>query len=195
MENEIDSIWLNRAKEEVVKIDTTKLLSELDSQLKCFDRNIKKRNLREYIAAIIVTLVFGTGAFLIPGLFSKIGLTIVALYGIMVVMVLRNANKYKPDNYSLPTSEYLVKHREYLVKERNLLKNVIFWYILPPFVGCVIFIIGQNRTFPQMIISILIIFGINAFIYMLNKYAVKKYFNPLVKKMDEAINEFNSTEC
>jgi Ca2+/Na+ antiporter len=195
MENEIDSIWLSRAKEEVVKIDTTKLLSELDSQLKCFDRNIKKRNLREYIAATIVILVFGTGAFLIPVLLSKIGLTIVALYGIMVVLVLRNANKYKPDNYSLPTSEYLVKHREYLVKERNLLKNVIFWYILPPFVGCVIFIIGQNRTFPQMIISILIIFGINAFIYMLNKYAVKKYFNPLVKKMDDAINEFNSTEC
>jgi len=194
LENELEIIWKNSTKAEVVKIDKPEFLTDIDLQLKYFDKNIKKRDRREYIAAAIVTLTFGTGFFFFTGILSKLGLLLGALYGILVIIVLQNAKKQKPDNYSLPIKEYLVQHRKYLVKERNLLKNVIYWYILPPFIGSVLFCIGQYTGVIQFIISITIVSGINVYIYFLNKAAVRKVFDPLIKKIDKTIEDLETIE-
>lgn len=190
LENELTAIWQQSAKTEVVKFNPSELLADLDSQLRNFDKCLKKRDRREVIAAAIVILIFGAGAILFTGIISKIGLLLCALYGVMIIYVLRNVKKHKPNSYTLPVKDYLVKHREYLVKERNLLKNVIYWYLLPPFIGEVLFFIGQNMGTISLIISILIVFGINAYIYFLNKVGVKKVFDPLVLQIDKTINDF-----
>jgi len=179
LENELTLIWQQSAKAEVVKLNASDLILELDLQLKSLDKGLKKRDKREIIAAAIVIVIFGTGTIFFTGIISKIGLLLCALYGIIVIFVLRNVKKHKPDIYSLPVKDYLVNHREYLVKERNLLKNVIYWYLLPPFIGEVVFFIGQNMGTISLIISIIIVFSINAYIYFLNKVGVRKVFDPI----------------
>jgi hypothetical protein len=189
-ENELTEIWKQSAKTEVGKFNQSEILANLDSQLRNFDKCLKKRNRREVIAAAIVILIFGIGAILFTGIISKIGLLLCALYGVLVIYVLRNVKKHKPASYALPVKDYLVQHRDYLVKERNLLKNVIYWYLLPPFIGEVLFFIGQNMGTITLIISILIVFSINAYIYFLNKVGVKKVFDPLILKISKTINDF-----
>jgi len=190
LENELALIWQQSAKTEVVKFNPSELIADLDSQLKNFDKCLKKRDKREVIAAAIVILIFGTCAILFTGIISKIGLLLCALYGVMVIYVLHNVKKHKPDSYDLSVKDYLVKHREYLVKERNLLKNVIYWYLLPPFIGEVLFFIGQNMGSVLLIIFILIVLGINTYIYFLNKVGVKKVFDPLILQIDKTIADF-----
>jgi xanthine/uracil permease len=190
LENELSTIWLQSAAKEAVKFNQSELLADLNSQLKNFDKCLKKRDKREIIAASIVILIFCTGTILFTGIISKIGMLLCTLYGVVVIYVLRNVKKHKPVSYDQPVKDYLVMHREYLVKERNLLKNVIYWYLLPPFIGEVLFFIGQNMGTITLIISILIVFGINTYIYFLNKAGVKKVFDPLLLQIDKTIADF-----
>jgi hypothetical protein len=190
LENELSTIWLQSAAKEAVKFNQSELLADLNSQLKNFDKCLKKRDKREIIAASIVILIFCTGTILFTGIISKIGMLLCTLYGVVVIYVLRNVKKHNPVSYDQPVKDYLVMHREYLVKERNLLKNVIYWYLLPPFIGEVLFFIGQNMGTITLIISILIVFGINTYIYFLNKAGVKKVFDPLLLQIDKTIADF-----
>jgi uncharacterized membrane protein len=194
LENELERIWQNSTKEEVVKFNKSKLIIDLDSQLKSFDRNIKNRDRREIIAAVIIIPAFGIGAFLCPGILTKIGLSMVVLFGILVIYMLRSVRKYKADNFSLPIKEYLLKHRQYLIKERNLLDNVLYWYILPPFIGVILFFIGCKLESYKLIILILIVIAFNAFAYYINKMTVKKDFDPLIKRIDLSIYDLEKIE-
>jgi len=191
-DNDLNIIWQQSANKEVVKFEPSELLTDLNSQLINFDKCLKKRDRREIIAAAFVILTFGTGAIFFTGIISKIGLSIGVLYGILVIFVLQNVKKHKPDNYSLPVKEYLVKHRDYLVRERGLLRNVVYWYLLPPFISEILFFVGQYRSPAVLIISILFVFIVNAAIYFINKVAVKKVFDPLIHQIDKAIDDFKT---
>ena len=193
VENELSKIWQNSTGAEAINFNNAELFADLDLQLKNFDHTLKNRDKREVIAAVIVILLFGTGTLFFSGIISRIGLIFGALYGILVIYVLHIVKKQKPEYYTLPVKEYLIQHREYLVKERNLLKNVIYWYLLPPFISSVLFFVGQNMGAVMLIISILIAFWINVYIYFLNKAAVKKVFDPLINQMDQTINNLETT--
>jgi hypothetical protein len=194
LENELERIWQNSTKEEVVKFNKSKLIIELDSQLKRFDRSIKNRDIREIIAAAIIIPAFGIGAFFLPGILLKTGSLLIASFGILVIYMLRSVRKYKADNFSLPIKEYLLKYRQYLIKERNLLDNVLYWAILPPFIGVILFFIGCKLESYKLIILILIVVAFNAFAYFLNKMSVKKDFDPLIKRIDLSINDLEKIE-
>lgn len=194
LENELEIIWQNSTKVEVVKFNKSKLLIDLDSQLKSFDRSLKKRDRREIIAAALVILIFGTGAFFFTNILSRLGMVLGALYGGLVIYVFKNVKKHRPTNNALPIKDYLVEYRQYLAKERNLIANVIYWYLLPPFIACLLFFIGQNMSITQLAVYMLIIFCIYAFIFFLNKLGVNKSFDPLIKKLDEAINDIDKIE-
>ncbi|MCK9423096.1 MAG: hypothetical protein M0Q38_10900 [Bacteroidales bacterium] len=193
LNDELENIWQKYTKAEVVNFNRSELLIDLKSQLKRFDRMLKNRDRREIIAGAMVILLSGAGAFFFTEILSRIGLVLGVLYGFLVIYMLTNVKKHKPDNYALPIKDYLVKYRMYLVKERNLLDNVIYWYLLPPFISSVLFFIGQHTGIILLTILIIFVFGLYTFIYFLNKSGVKKSFDPLIKKLDETINDFETT--
>lgn len=190
LEDELKNIWQYSTKEVLVKFNTSRLLIDLDAKLETFDRTIKNRDRLEIGAAALVILFMGTTFFYTPQLLSKIGLLVGVCYGILVIYVLRNVKKFKADNYSLPMKAYLIKHQEYLIKQRNLLKNVLYWYILPPTVSVILFFMGKDMGYIHM----LLVIGIMTFIYVINQRAVKKDFDPLIKKIGSAIKELETAE-
>jgi hypothetical protein len=193
-ENELKTIWQNSSKEELMKFNTSKLLIELDSKLESFDRRIKIRDRNEIIAAAIIIPVFGIYFFYTPQLLAKIGLSMGVLFCILVMCVLTDVKKYRVMDYSLPIKEYLAKHRQYLVKQKSLLENVLYWYILPPTVSAMLFFIGKGFEISKLIMPIVMIVIINAFIYYINKRAVKEDIDPLIKKLDFTIKDFETAE-
>jgi hypothetical protein len=194
LDNELRHIWQSSNKKELIKFNKSELLTDLDSKLESFDKSLKNRDRREIIASIIIILFFGTAIFFIPQTLSRIALLIIVLYGILVIYILKNVRKYRVNNYFLPIKEYLIKHRQYLIKERSLLDNVLYWYILPPTVSAILFFIGRNIEGTRLVINILVVFIINLFIYFLNKRAVKKDFDPLIKKLDITIKNLEASE-
>lgn len=204
LENELNKIWQNSTREELVKFNASKLLIDLDSKLESFDRCIKNRDRREIIAAIFIMLVFGVMTFFIPQLLSKMGilrgvlygtgLMLGVIFGILVIYKLRHVKKFKADNYSLSTKDYLIKHQQYLIKERSLLEKVLYWYTLPATLSTILIFVGVNLGSTQTYILILISLVVNAYAYYINKRTVKKDFNPLIEKLDVIINELKTIE-
>jgi len=193
-DDELSMIWQKSAGTEVISFNKPALIADLNSQLDDFEKCLNKRDRREIIGSAIVIFLFGTGALFVTSILAKTGLVLGALYGILVILVLRYVKKQKPENDSLPVGDYLVKHRQYLVKQRNLLKNVIYWYLLPPFVSCVIFFAGLKMETVHLVISVMIVFVMYSWIYFLNKAGVKNTFDPLISRIDKAIDNIETSE-
>lgn len=194
LESELKKIWQGSSQEELIKFNKSKLLIELDLKLNYLDSKIKNRDRMEFITAYIVIAALGFGIYYFPGIISKLGLALTILYAITVIFMLKNVKKYKVENYSLPIKEYLNNHRKYLIKERNLIDNILYWYLLPPSICAIIFFIGLDLESTRFIINLIVILAINIFIYLLNKRAVKKDFDPIIKKLDIAINDLELKE-
>ena len=194
LNDELEKIWQNSAKAEGIKFDKKELIKALNMQLNQFDRIIKNRNRREIVAAIIIILLSGTGFLFFTDILSRIGMALGVFYGVLVVYMLRNTKKQKPANYDLPIKDYLVEYRHYLIKERSLIVNVIYWYLLPPFIACLLFFIGQNLSITQIAYLMIFIFCLYTFIFFMNKAGAKKTLNPLIKKLDETIKDLERVE-
>lgn len=204
LENELNKIWQNSTREELVKFNASKLIIDLDSNLESFDRCIKNRDRREIIAAVSVMVIFGAMAYFIPQILSKMGilrgvlygmgLMLGVIFGILVIYKLRYVKKFKADNYSLSMKEYLIEHQQYLIKERSLLENVLYWYILPATLSTILIFVGVNLGSTRTYILILISLVVNAYAYYINKRTVKKDFNPLIEKLDVTIKELETIE-
>jgi hypothetical protein len=202
LENELNKIWQNSTPVELVKFNTSKLLIDLDSNLRSFNKSIKNRDKREIIAAIIVMPIFGAMIYFIPQIFLKMGilrgvfysagLILGILYGILVIYKLKSVRRLKVDDHSLSMKEYITKQREYLVEERNLLDNVLYWGLLPPVLCVVLIFTGLNMGNAKTGIIVLICILFSAFAYYLNKKTVKKDFNPLIGKLDVTLKEFET---
>jgi hypothetical protein len=188
LEEEIKKLWKNASAEELARFDKAAFMTNLDDKLQQTEAAIKKRDRLEIAVAIALVPVFGALAFVVPATLSKIGCVIIAAYCLLVIYKLRQVKKYKkPVNMGLPVREQLMSSRRYYEAERKLLDSVLWWYLLPPFVGIALFHGGISKSWTGFGIHMLIAFAVMAGIYALNKQAVKKEFNPLLEKIEKAL--------
>jgi hypothetical protein len=71
--------------------------------------------------------------------------------------------------------------------QKKLLKSVLWWYLLPLFIGYLFFMIGFN--FYWFITAGFVIFGLvlYAYIWKLNQDAVSKYIDPMITDIKNAV--------
>ena len=111
-------------------------LEEIRRKANRFEKRVSRRNLREYIAAVVVVLVFG--AFMVHPPERKwnrnvartaCGLEILAALYVSYQLHTRGATRKAPSD--LPVAPSLELHRSALVQQRDLLDSVWSWYLLP----------------------------------------------------------------
>jgi len=188
LDQELKNIWKNANQQELVKFETSKLLMEMNQKLEKFDSRIKTRDYLEIIAAIVVIAVMIYYAIIIPYLFTKIASLLIIPWALFVIYKLRSVKKHKPANFDLSFRNYLVQQRSYLKKQMTLLDNILYWYILPPFVIAILFFIGLPLTTMMWITKMGFVLLFSIGVLYLNKRAVKKQFKPLIKQLDDTIN-------
>jgi hypothetical protein len=114
-----------------------------------FHRTIRRRNRREYLAAVAVAVFFGWHAATAGELHAIFGSTLLALAAVYVAAVLhrRGSPSATPlDVGLLPCLEF---HRAQLVRQRDLLRSVWRWYLLPFVPGLVVLLGGQVQAHPE----------------------------------------------
>lgn len=191
IENELKKIWQGSPQTEIVKFEKSKVLIDLNHRLSKMDRTIKNRDIVETIAAITVFGVFIYYAFIIPSIFSKIGSCFISIWALFVIYKLRNARMYKgSQDLSLPIYQLLLQSKKHFEKEMQLNNSVLYWYIIPPFIGSILFFMGMNLEVKRQIFMLLIMTILSIGVFILNKNTVKKNFKPLLKDIEEAIDEF-----
>ncbi len=191
IEQELINIWKYSSKQEQVKFDKSKLLIDLQTNLDKIEKSLKSRDRRELIPAIVMIPVFGFIAFFIPFILSKIGAALIVLWCIYLIIRIKNLKKYKPIVPSETYLNYLYKTREYFLIQKKMLDTSLYWYILPCLTGVLLFLIGFNMSYERLTVNIIGTIGLGAIIYIMNKRAVKKEFDPVINKIDEIINVLN----
>jgi len=161
-----------------------------------FDRTIRLRNWRECAGGVVVAAIFAFLAWQSPNALARGGHLLVAASGVWITYYLL---RYGKEPKAPPPDRNLADFQRALLRKYDhqirLLKNVKYWYLLPPYVGLLLASAGliQAHTakgqsaWPQLI-AMAVYTAVFAFVWWLNEtYAARK----LQEKRARLLQEMN----
>ena len=207
---ELKEIWKNSSQAEKIKFETSRLLIDLNAKMNRMEKVIKRRDVREIAASVFGILLFGYFTYEIPFPMTKIACVLsMVWFGYLIYKLKKNKNQKHSNDLAIPLNEQLVNQKENLQKEANLLNTVLYWYVLPPLFANLLFILGfgdpaaydwhpfiiekllEGNMLYILPISIkmkmVYITGsllFNVFVIWINKRAVRKGINPIIKDIE-----------
>jgi len=189
-EEELKQIWQSaNDKHEAINFQSLNL-KDMNQQIKKFEKKIKTRNNREICAAIVVIAVFGYYALLIPSILGKLGAIWTIGYGIWVIYKLKKVEAKQPGfDMEQSIKQQLIEYQKYVKTEQRLLKNVLYWYLLPLLPGMVLFMLGVEKEWSSLLISSSIMLIIFLTVYLLNQEAADKEFTPLLADIEKTLQD------
>jgi hypothetical protein len=132
--DELDQLWRGQATGPPRKGED--MLTIAMERANRFDHKIKARNLRECLAALLLTALYTFIAWKSPNALSRAGHLLVAASGLWIVFcMLRYGREAPPPAVDRSLADYqqaLLCKYDYQIR---LLKNVKYWYLLPPYLG------------------------------------------------------------
>lgn len=199
IDHELKNIWDKSSQKERVKLDITKLLIELKNEMNNFDRKIKRRDRREIIACFIGMVGFGIMTIYIPFIVTKIACILTIGWFGYVIHRLRNVSRQAEPDVTLSFRDQLNQRKQYLQKQADLLRSVLYWYILPPFIINAIFLFGIGdlstwdsffaeilpATFAEKLACLGFAGAIYAYILWMNRKAAKVNIQPLIDDIEK----------
>ena len=203
--DELQETWQSQQRGFKIKIDSNLLLKEIQRNKKHFEYTVLWRDLREIVAGFAVTIFF-----LYYGLKSNIWSLILLAFlcaGVVVFLIAdRLVQKKKKPRFGdslvdcIQSSLANVKHQVWL------LKNVLWWYLLPPGIGIVIFVgsvvlkIIQNVRGKGLVDILVFLFAylVGSFllslgVYYLNQWAVRKYLIPRKEELEHLLQSLENS--
>lgn len=119
-------------------------LTDVRARADKFYRKIRRRNLIEYASCVVVVIAFARHLLVLPHILQKLGSAWLILATIYVAwQIHRRGSAVSPDNATgMPISAFL---RMQLARQRDLLRSVLWWYILPFIPGIALVLIGNGQ--------------------------------------------------
>lgn len=187
-EEQLKEIWQSaNDKNETINFHTLNL-KEMNQQIKKFEKTITARNNREIVAAIFVIAGFGYYAFTIPTLLGKLGSIWTIGYGIWIIYKLKKVEAKQPGfNIEHSIKQQLVDYQEYVKSEQRLLKDILYWYLLPILPGMILFLLGTGKEWSDLLVGLSFMLIIFIAVYLLNKEAAEKQFTPLLTDIEKTL--------
>jgi Flp pilus assembly protein TadB len=194
-ENTLKQLWLDSDKEQKVEIDAQKLLESISKKISNMERLIKRRNRLEIFLAISMMPLFGWWLVVVPLLLVKIGAAIILLSCVLVIFRLTYAGKI---NIKVDTTSEIKLHLlvslQRTRQEIRLHNTVLWWYLLPFFIGIICFFYAYLVTLLSKGIYTIIVAALYSYIYYLNKKVVKRKLKPLEDNLLKALDELSIQE-
>ncbi|WP_422083033.1 hypothetical protein [Ulvibacterium sp.] len=191
IEDELIKIWQSSPRVEQVKFEKSRLILDLQSSLRGLGRLAKYGILIEQIAVIIIVPVFLYYIYRVPPLLSKIASLWIVTWSIWYMFLLRKIKRDKPKEQDQNYLDYLNQWKTYLEQNKKLTGSAIYWYILPPITGCILFALGfylgDIIRFGRFAanIGIFLITAIITHFYF--KWIIRTVYNPRLEKINELI--------
>jgi hypothetical protein len=203
--DELQKTWQKNESTSKLIIDPVLLAQVVKRNKEAFESSIYWRDFREVAVALIMVGVFLFRAFQYKNIIWEAGayvfLAIMCLYVAAFFIVDRRLQrKKKPSHTSLlgciESSLIQVNHQIWL------LRNVFWWYLLPPGIGIALFFIvvtvNKFRLLPAarvlfgsltgMLIVVLVFCGV----YWLNQYAVRKELIPRKNELEALLKSLSN---
>jgi hypothetical protein len=193
--DELNQLWCGQSTSPPTKGED--MLTIAMERANRFDRTIKLRNWRECGAGILMAAFFAFIAWNSPNALARTGNLVVAISGLWVAFCMlrygREAPSPAPDRSVADFQQALLRKYDH---QMRLLKNVKYWYLLPPYAGLLLAsagILEANKAagqpaWPQLI-AFTIYTSVFAAVWWANEvYAVRK----LRRKREELLQEMDA---
>src|SRR4051794_34858584 len=139
--DELRDLWCSQPQQQRKGEDMLALVIE---RTRTLDRRVAARNALEIAASIIVLAGFAFAAWHAPGGIEKLGMAMVAASGAWIAWYVwrkgtgpatpdRNADLHSYENLLLDNYDHQIR----------LLKNVKYWYVMPPYIGLLVAWMGR----------------------------------------------------
>ena len=143
IEQDLKNIWKRSTESELINFENSKLITDLQGEVDAIKKGIVKRDITEISASVIGMFMFIYLTYEIPFPITKIGCILSVIWFIYLIYKLKkNKNKKEPVDLILPLWEQLEIEKTNMEQEVVLLDTVLYWYVLPPLLANIIFILG-----------------------------------------------------
>jgi hypothetical protein len=141
-----------------------------------FEQMVRGRNLREYIAAGFVLVIFCTNFVRTRLAGARVGdaLIIAGMAYVMCQLYTRGSAKSAPADANF--AEYVDFHRSELERQRDLLRHIWSWYLGPLIPGMLVLMVGAGIAHPrpQSLVGAALVGGVFLAVARLNRRAARK---------------------
>ncbi len=163
---------------------TPQTVIEVREQMNKLDAKIKQRDRQEIIVALCMAPLFAGLAFVFDDFLVKVGCIIIALYSFIVIFFLK-VNQKKAIEKGQTLKEQVKGELLFLKRQRLLLKNVLYWYLLPLFIGIGLFHYGSSGHWISFAVLMLFTTGVYIYIWRLNQTAVREELDPAIGSLED----------
>ncbi|MBK7999741.1 MAG: hypothetical protein IPK15_13755 [Verrucomicrobia bacterium] len=194
-DDELKQLW-QRQPLRAPDVSPEQLMSAMQTQTSQLRRTLVARDLRELVACALVVIIFGSFiSQCISTPVSRVGDLIVIGGAIFIAWKLIHTRRTTPP---APPGATVVESLRAELKavraQSRLLGSVLWWYLLPPFVGVTVATWGLQIDPFTKIFCTLFFIAVNASIYWLNQWARSKQLLPLEAQLESLIHAAETGE-
>ena len=159
-----------------------RFVSQWFPRMKRFRQKIWLRDSIEIGAAVFTIIVFTVYLIAAHTITARIGCAIVILSLLFIIGTFIR-NRVQQIDAGAPIKEACYGYKKEMERQISLLKNILFWYLLPLSLGLIVFVLGLALSPPSLAISISVILLVNGIIFWTNKRALKRELLPQYKAL------------
>jgi Flp pilus assembly protein TadB len=189
--NELKHTWENQHND-LNDYTRSELVTIVNNKLSTIEQQIKSRDRREIIACVIMIIFFSFVFFTANSVWHQAGSMVIILSAFFIWFKLKTAQRQALDqersaNRSL--REHLKFELQMLREQKKLLKDVVWWYILPLCIGLILFAISFGLLARIIYIAVVVLVGLA--LWKINRRAAKREFDPILKEIKEALRSLD----
>jgi len=140
--DQLCDLWHGESPSPIEK-EGEEMLNMVIERTHSFDRRIVVRNAIECVAAFVVVGIFAWFAWRAPSLLERVGNAMVAASGLWIAYyILRFGSGPRRLDLGVSLNAYNQLLRANYEQQIRLLRNVKYWYLLPPYVGLLVANLG-----------------------------------------------------
>jgi hypothetical protein len=187
---ELKQLWQQQVLTPPTKVPDEQLIAAMKKKMTQFGRTLFWRDVREVAACLILIVLFLPDFFRFNQWLAKAGCLVVVVTAIYIGIRLVAAQRIGDRKSAGDTLRgYLLMERQKLDRQIHLLRTVLWWYILPLYVGAVMVVFGIGGGLVHKVGFAVFYALVCAWIWWLNQQSVKKHLMPLRAEVEERLNE------
>ncbi len=168
------------------RMSDAELLALVLDRSAAFERTIRRRDWREMAAAGVAIVLLSPVLVVGPWL-ARVGVLLVIAGSALIAGMLTRARRLAAPGPDCALAEALRAERRRVHAQARLLETVLFWYIAPLAVGCVLVVAGlAGRSWATLGYAVVVAL-LSAGIYALNHAVVARELRPREAELDRMI--------
>jgi hypothetical protein len=168
------------------------VLREVAQRSRALETTVRRRDRVEGGVALLLAPVFAACAVYAAHPVGRAGAVILALACLAIPLRLRAARSvFTPGALDRPFHAFVRAERERVRAQVELLRSVLWWYLLPLGVGVVLFFSGGTRSLPASAVYAVVVALFYAWLYRLNQQAVDAELLPRLLQLDAVLQSLD----